>query len=673
MNKNSLICLIIMLSLIMSAKAQENKYKVFPDNTDTLQYSYFMTRLQEQFDKRRADIKIASQSKEALLERRNRMRAWYSEIIGELPPKGPLNTQVTKKIEKNSYTIEAVVFESMPNHHITGLFYLPKEGEKPYPAVYIPCGHSKNGKASESYQKAARLFAINGFAVLQADPICQGERYQLLNENGLPKTNGGTMMHEFLGQALAYTGSSVVHHELYDNIRCIDFLEQHLAIDKERIAIAGNSGGGTQATYLVGYDRRIKVATPSCYIATYEKKMKTHGHGDFCQHLWGEGEQGIEEQDFLFMAAPVPIRILSAEKDFFNIDGAKQAYKELKELYSGLNSGDRVSQNICDEGHGWHKPNREAAVQWCKQWLLNDPSPVVEPEDIGFAKDEDIMVTRTGQVLRSFENEKSVFEIIDERVDIAKKKRIDYQKSHSDDELLKKIKDLIGFEEPDKNLTVENIGTIIENGYSVEKLLLERDSKRKFSLPALLFVPDKTKRGASAVLIVNQKGKNSELGKDGLISKELEKGNIVLAVDISDTGELEDKKAFNGSQGEFFTGKFPLFEGKTLLAYRTEDLIIASRFLRTQKRIDKKKIKLISIGNTSYASLHAAAFSKYYNQLEIIGEIENWEDVATSPYRSESQLTRMDNLVPDVLNYYDIPYLKSICSQKNIKVIQKEE
>ena len=97
----------------------------------------------------------------------------------------------------DSYTVEAVIFESQPNHHVIGLFYLLKTGKAPFPAVYIPCGHSRIGKAMEAYQKAARLFVINGFAVLQADPICQGERYQLLDKNEKPNTRGGTFILAF--------------------------------------------------------------------------------------------------------------------------------------------------------------------------------------------------------------------------------------------------------------------------------------------------------------------------------------------------------------------------------------------------------------------------------------------------------------------------------------------
>jgi dienelactone hydrolase len=658
------------LLLFATCYAQDNTYKVIPGNTDTLQYNYFMERLQTQFDHRREQVERASRSENSLLERRDALRERFREMIGELPARCPLNPKVSRKMDMDSYTVEAVVFESLPNHHVTGLFYLPKKRKAPYPAVYIPCGHTSNGKAGESYQKAARLFAMNGFAVLQADPVCQGERYQLLNEAGQPKTSGGTLMHEFFGQALALTGSSTLEHELYDNIRCIDFLEQHPAVDKERIAVAGNSGGGTQTTYLIAYDHRIKAATPSCYIATTEQKMRTHGIGDFCQHLWGEGANSMEEQDFLFMAAPAPVRILSATDDFFPLKGAKIAFKELSAQYAVLGIPEKIGHSVVEGPHGWPIPNREASVKWCRRWMMNDSSAVIEPADIGIFTDEECLASPTGQVLSSYENERSMFDIIRDRIADCRKNRESFLANSTQDEILGKIRELIGYEEPQKKTRAKKEGILNEKGYRLEKLLLERDKKEAFHLPALLLTPDGAKNESPAVILINEEGKSTAMGK---AIKEVKKGHVVLVVDISDTGELEDKKQFLASGSQYFTAKFPLYEGKTLLGYRTEDIIIAARYLLYNHLAAKNELSLVSTGNTGYAALHAVVCSGYFNHLEIIGEVKSWETVAAKPYLSQQQLSRMDNLVPDALNFYDIPDLISICIEKNINVVQREE
>jgi hypothetical protein len=398
--------------------------------------------------------------------------------------------------------------------------------------------------------------------------------------------------------------------------------------------------------------------------------MQTHGIGDFCQHTWFEGKYHMEEQDFLLMAAPSPIAILSTEKDFFSLEGAKTAYEELKKQYEVLGYADKISHSISEGSHGWHQPNREAAVQWCKRWLLNDNSPVIEPFDIGFFNEEECLASPTGQVLTSFENERSMFDIIEDCVVKSRSKRDLFAANNSQAKMLEKIKELIGYDEPRKKIKAKHTEVIQENGYQIEKLLLERDEENDFYLPALLFVNDKTRNESSATIMISENGKNSIM-KEAI--EKVKEGQIVLLVDISNTGELEDKKQFSASLSEYFTPKFPLHEGKTLLGYRVEDIVIAARFLQEHKLVSKSKIELYSAGNTSYAALHAATISGYFKQTTITGILDNWETVATESYSSREQLSRLDNLIPDVLNYYDITDLKKICIDKNIKIVQKQK
>ena len=92
--KNKIPVLFLVLFFCATTSAQEYTYEVFSNNTDSLQYNYFITRVQEQFDKRREIVKKASRSKKSLLERRDAIRAHYRKMIGELPAKCPLNPKV---------------------------------------------------------------------------------------------------------------------------------------------------------------------------------------------------------------------------------------------------------------------------------------------------------------------------------------------------------------------------------------------------------------------------------------------------------------------------------------------------------------------------------------------------------------------------------------------------
>ena len=642
-----------------------DQYQVFGEKSDTLQNAWFLNRLQLQFDQRRSELKKSLVSEEKLLERRDQIRKWMADKVGNLPPKTPLNPVFSGKTDLGTYTIEKVVFESKPNHHITGLFYLPKNGKAPFPAVYIPCGHTKEGKAYADYQKAARLFALNGFAVLQADPICQGERFQYLNQSGKPITREGTYLHELFGHALLLTGSNTLVEELQDNIRCLDFLEQQPSIDKNKLAVAGHSGGGTQTTYLTAFDRRVKVATPVCYIATTEEKFKTIGSQDGCQQMWGEGKAGIEEQDFLFMAAPVPIRILATEQDFFSIDGAKKGYRELKRMYTVLKIPEKADMVTCPGGHGWHKPLREAAVQWCKQWLMNDHNPVTEPDNIGFFEEKSqVTVCQTGQVMTTFSVELSVIDLNREKVKECDVNRIKFQQSHSSAEILSKIKELTGFSEPG-NCRVEQVGSIHENGYHVKKLLIVRDESLGLKLPALLYVPDTgNSKKRPAVIIVSQDGKSAEQTILE-IQNELKKDHIVLSVDISNTGEMADKRPIDSNNCEFWISKLALYEGKTLMTYRVEDLLAAAKYLHSLKLVNSHDISLVSIGYTGPAALHAAAFGQCFSRIKLMGSLASWRDVANA-YHSKNQLA---NVVPGALNYYDLPDLVKLTSKTKVKIV----
>ena len=77
---------------------------------------------------------------------------------------------VTGQSIGEGFRIEKVLFESFPDHHVTALLYLPHGsanlGVGPWPGILFACGHSANGKAYASYQKACALLAQHGFVVL---------------------------------------------------------------------------------------------------------------------------------------------------------------------------------------------------------------------------------------------------------------------------------------------------------------------------------------------------------------------------------------------------------------------------------------------------------------------------------------------------------------------------
>ncbi|MGZ0172227.1 MAG: alpha/beta hydrolase family protein [Planctomycetales bacterium] len=99
----------------------------------------------------------------------------FRELLGGFPERTPLNARVVGKLQGDGFRAEKIIYESRPGFLVTATLYLPVS-PAPYPGVLFPCGHTENGKAGSSYQKACMLLAKNGCAALIFDPPGQGER-----------------------------------------------------------------------------------------------------------------------------------------------------------------------------------------------------------------------------------------------------------------------------------------------------------------------------------------------------------------------------------------------------------------------------------------------------------------------------------------------------------------
>jgi len=98
---------------------------------------------------------------------RDRVRQAFLSAIGGLPAeRAPLQPEITGRIDRGAYSIENLIYQSMPEFYVTSSLYLPKEREARAPAVLFVCGHAETGKAYPHYQRVCADLAANGFVVL---------------------------------------------------------------------------------------------------------------------------------------------------------------------------------------------------------------------------------------------------------------------------------------------------------------------------------------------------------------------------------------------------------------------------------------------------------------------------------------------------------------------------
>ncbi|HWT83077.1 MAG TPA: acetylxylan esterase, partial [Candidatus Methylomirabilis sp.] len=336
--------------------------------------------------------------------RQAEVRATLQRIVGPFPEKTPLNAQVLGRVKKDGYTIERVVFESMPKFYVTACLFIPEPGGARMPSILNVIGHTDVAFRAPGYQQLILNLVRKGFIVLAVDPAGQGERLQYYDpEQGRSVVGGATAEHSFFGKQCFLTGSSAARYFVWDGIRAIDYLLSRPEVDPDRIGVTGISGGGTQTSYIAALDDRVAAAAPTCYIAGFRRLLESIGPQDAEQNFNGGLRNGLDHADLLEVRAPRPTLVVSTTRDFFSIQGARETYAEAKQAFRLLGAEDNLVMAEDDFEHGYTKITREAIYRFFQQHLRNPGSPM--DEEIATLPAVDITVTRTGQVSESLGGE----------------------------------------------------------------------------------------------------------------------------------------------------------------------------------------------------------------------------------------------------------------------------
>jgi len=346
------------------------------------------TQWQKDYENRESEDQIATYQKD--------LREKFSKAVGGFPQRTALNAKITGEVFRDGFRVEKIIFESQPNHYVTGALFLPTDPRfsPPYPGVLVVCGHATNGKTYESYQKVCGLLALNGMAAFIFDPIEQGERCQVLDDNGKPIILS-VRAHTMFGMGSILLGRNAARFFIWDGMRSIDYLQSRPDIDPQRIGCTGSSGGGMQTSYLMALDDRIVAAAPSCYLTSMYSSLAPQ---DSEQNIFGQLAFGMGHADYLMMQAPKPTLICAATKDFFDIKGTWQSFRYAKRLYSRLGFAERIDILENDDWHNYARPQREAVARWMSRWLLDKDDVIIEPE-IEVLSDQEIQCTPQGQMM----------------------------------------------------------------------------------------------------------------------------------------------------------------------------------------------------------------------------------------------------------------------------------
>ncbi len=336
-----------------------------------------------------ATFMVGVKSKEDWERIRPRLKEEYFYMLGlwPLPEKTPLNATTTGTLERPTFRVEKLHFQSMPRLYVTGNLYLPKNVEGRLPAILYLCGHSNKGRNGNktAYQHHGIWFATHGYVCLVIDTLMLGE----IGEPMGAIHHGTYRYGRWWWHSRGYTSAGV---ECWNGVRAIDYLISRPEVDPERIGVTGISGGGAATFWISAADERVKAAVPVSGMSDLETQVidkVINGHCDcmffYNTYLW-------ELTGIAALLAPRPFLFANSDWDtIFPMPGNQRIRDRLESLYKLYDkAGERGTFNVCTApgGHSDKLELRLMAYRFFNRHLKDDNTDPDEPKPELFKLEE---------------------------------------------------------------------------------------------------------------------------------------------------------------------------------------------------------------------------------------------------------------------------------------------
>lgn len=303
--------------------------------------------------------------------------AWRAEVketlirlLGDMPQtRCPLDVTLEWVREHDTFTERRYTFASEENIRIPCHLCIPKKAKTPCPVVICLQGHTTGMHISlgrpvypgdvEMVSGGDRDFALEileeGYAALVMEQRAFGELKSEAMLRFAPEA--GTTCHHVAMTALLI-GRTIIGERCWDVSRAVDLLETVPEVDSSRIALMGNSGGGTATYYAACLEERIAVAMPSCSVCSYGSSIvwKRHCACNYIPSIAKYFDMG----DLACLIAPRKLIVVAGEQDIgFHIDGTVKEYNTIHRIYRHIGADDSCRLIVGPEGHRFY-----AGLSW---------------------------------------------------------------------------------------------------------------------------------------------------------------------------------------------------------------------------------------------------------------------------------------------------------------------
>ncbi len=233
---------------------------------------------------------------------------------------------------------------------------------RPFPLVLTPHGHNeperylgvapteKERQTVRSLDRDITLQAVReGYLAILPTARGFGETRRLDDTKAGRVSSCRTgLMHAML------FGRTMIGNRVWDISRILDWAMQTWPVDAQRVAVTGNSGGGTTSLFAAACEERITVAVPSCYFCTFQASIGSIHHCE-CNYVPGLLREA-EMYDVAALIAPRPLLAIAGKDDtIFPISGVRDAFERLHAVYKVAGAGERCELYVGDGPHRYFK------------------------------------------------------------------------------------------------------------------------------------------------------------------------------------------------------------------------------------------------------------------------------------------------------------------------------
>jgi dienelactone hydrolase len=523
-------------------------------------------------------------------ERRKQfVRETFLALIGGLPDyNGPLNPRITGRIETGNYTIEKVIFESLPGFFVTANVYRPNQPGR-YPGVLLQAGHTQEGKP-EGQRLAANL-ALKGFVVLAFDPVGQGEREQTYDQRvDRPLAGWSVPEHIQAGTQSILIGESVARYFIWDAKRALDYLISRPDVDAAHLGATGCSGGGALTTFMGALDPRLQAVAPACFINSY-RLLFAGQDPDSEMSLPNLLSSGLDMADYVELSAPTPWLILATEGDYFTPAGARLVYEEARRWFGLYGAEDKLRFFIGGGPHGTPLETREEIYKWMIRWLKDGKGDFHE-QPVKLYNNHELLITKSGNVHDEPGSRRLYQLILDEFR--AKKRQATIP------ELLAELRRL---NVPSDRTSPEVSIWDDSNGPDGPRQHVKFESEPGVEIGGRLYIPHAGGR-KPAVLLVADKMSSYWIPSTAAVAERIAKtGRVVLELEPRDSPGEGDRPYV----GNWLTNARANRIGRNLPAMRAHDILRGLDLLAARDDVDPASIRAAARGVKGIWLLLAAA------------------------------------------------------------------